>query len=100
MKRQQRVAHAVTFPIWFAVLGSLQPTAALAQWQLVVDDGFGVPENHATGAMAVFEQQLYVGTYSCGPLWLPPFQVWRTEGRFFADGFESGDTSAWSATVP
>ena len=49
---------------------------------------------------AVFGEHLYVGTYICGPLWLPPFEVWRTEGGLFVDGFESGDTSAWSATVP
>ena len=100
MKRRQCMAHVVALPVWLAALGMFQPTAASAQWQLVVDDGFGEPENHSAGAMAVFEQQLYIGTYSCGPLWIPPFQVWRTEGALFADGFESGDTSAWSATVP
>jgi len=56
--------------------------------------------NCSSASAAIFGEHLYVGTYSCGPLWIPPFQVWRTEGRLFADGFESGDTSAWSATMP
>ena len=31
----------------------------------------------------------------------PPFRLCEPlENRLFADGFESGDTSAWSATVP
>jgi hypothetical protein len=28
-----------------------------------------------------------------------PVELWRNEQSLFADGFESGDTSAWSATV-
>jgi hypothetical protein len=56
--------------------------------------------NCSSASAAIFGEHLYVGTYSCGPLWIPPFQVWRTEGGIFADGFESGDASAWSATVP
>jgi hypothetical protein len=29
-----------------------------------------------------------------------PVELWRNGLELFADGFESGDTSAWSSSVP
>ena len=70
-------------------------------WAQANADGFGHTWNCSSTSVAVFGEQLYVGTYTCDPLFTPPpCQVWRTDSAIFADGFESGDTSAWSGTVP
>jgi hypothetical protein len=65
-------------------------------WLTETDDGFGDSDNLAIGSLAPFGGSLYAGTVNetagC--------EVWRQAGVVFADGFESGDTSAWSATVP
>jgi hypothetical protein len=73
-----------------------------AAWSLISDpftsDSSGVPhiprphyayfDSDGAGTTAI-----YVGTQGRG--------VWRINlGLLFADGFESGDTSAWSNTVP
>ncbi len=34
------------------------------------------------------------------PGWLPALEIMPVPGLVFADGFESGDTTAWSATTP
>jgi hypothetical protein len=41
----------------------------------------------------------YAGEGS-NPGWLPALEIMPVPGVVFADGFESGDTTAWSATTP
>jgi len=65
-------------------------------WLVETDDGFGDPGNLAIVSLASFGSSLYAGTLNQAA----GCEVWRQEGGLFADGFESGDTSAWSATVP
>ena len=60
------------------------------------DDGFGDTGNSAIASLASFNGSLYGGTLNQAE----GCEVWRQAGAAFADGFESGDTSAWSATVP
>lgn len=87
MNRRQRVAQVMASPRWLALLGCLQPTAVFAQWQLVVEDGFGEPNNHAAGAMAVFEQLLYIGASN----YENDAQVWRSpDGLSWAQMVSSG----------
>jgi hypothetical protein len=65
-------------------------------WMAETTDGFGDPGNLAVSSLASFGSDLYAGTVnqSAG------CEVWRRQGPIFADGFESGDTGAWSSTVP
>jgi hypothetical protein len=43
---------------------------------------------------------LYVTERAAGPFGETAVHVWEVREALFADGFESGDTSAWSQTVP
>jgi hypothetical protein len=65
-------------------------------WLIETDDGFGDTGNMAVGSLASFNGSLYAGTLNQAE----GCEVWRQSGPVFVDGFESGDTSAWSATVP
>ncbi|HOC42240.1 MAG TPA: hypothetical protein PKJ99_04395 [Thermoanaerobaculales bacterium] len=65
-------------------------------WLPETDDGFGDTGNSAIASLASFNGSLYGGTLNQAE----GCEVWRQAGAAFADGFESGDTSAWSATVP
>jgi hypothetical protein len=65
-------------------------------WLTETDDGFGDPGNVAIGSLGSFGGSLYAGTINHAE----GCEVWRRVGPIFVDGFESGDTSAWSATVP
>jgi len=65
-------------------------------WLVETDDGFGDVDNLAIVSLASFGSSLYAGTLNQSE----GCEVWRQEGGLFADGFESGDTAAWSATVP
>jgi hypothetical protein len=67
-------------------------------WSQVNADGFGAVTNCSGPSMASHGGRLYVGTYGCGA-WPPPCEVWRETAFVFANGFESGDASAWSAAV-
>jgi len=42
---------------------------------------------------------IYVTERAAGPFGETAVHVWELRGPLFADGFESGDTSAWSSTV-
>jgi hypothetical protein len=64
-------------------------------WETETDDGFGDPGNLAIGSLAVFGSDLYAGTVNQAA----GTELWR-QAILFADGFESGDTSAWSQAVP
>lgn len=65
-------------------------------WLVETFDGFGDAGNLAIGSLGSFNGSLYAGTVNQAE----GCEVWRQVGALFADGFESGDTSAWSATVP
>ena len=65
-------------------------------WVAETDDGFGDPGNWAISSLASFGGSLYAGTLNEAA----GCEVWRQVGPLFFDGFESGDTSAWSVTVP
>jgi hypothetical protein len=65
-------------------------------WLVETDDGFGDSSNVLIGSLASFGGSLYAGTVNQSE----GCEVWRQAGGLFVDGFESGDTSAWSATVP
>ena len=64
-------------------------------WERSNEDGFGNLNNAQVMSLAVFNGDLYAGTYN-GYMGC---EIWRLNGPLFADGFESGDTTAWSATV-
>lgn len=59
-----------------------------SQWNA---PGFGSSSNYAIMTLAEFDGMLYAGTARGSGA-----EVWRTTGPLFADGFESGHTSAWS----
>ena len=65
-------------------------------WIAETDDGFGDPGNLLIGSLASFNFSLYAGTVNQ----TEGCELWRKTGPVFIDGFESGDTSAWSATEP
>jgi hypothetical protein len=65
-------------------------------WLAETDDGFGDSANLVVGSLATFGVSLYAGTVNQ----TQGCELWRQPGPIFADDFESGDTSAWSATVP
>jgi len=69
-------------------------------WEQVNTDGFGDGNNYGSPAMGVLGSFLYAGTYKAFEFGGLPCDVWRVELALFADGFESGDTSAWSMTIP
>jgi flagellin len=62
-------------------------------WAQANTDGFGDSGNRGATTMMVFNGYLYVGTTGKA-------EIWRSAAPpLFTDGFESGDTSAWSVTV-
>ena len=66
-------------------------------WEQVNDDGFGTSDNVCIPILAVYEHDLYAGTENQ----TTGAEVWRLPGvTIFEDGFESGDTSAWSRDIP
>ena len=65
-------------------------------WLVETDDGFGDSNNVLIGSLASFNGSLYAGTLNQAE----GCEVWRQVRGLLVDGFESGDTSAWSATVP
>lgn len=65
-------------------------------WAVETDNGFGDTGNLAIASLASFGGSLYAGTVNQ----TAGCELWRQTGPIFANGFESGDTSAWSATVP
>jgi hypothetical protein len=38
--------------------------------------------------------------FAADRIWDSRIEIHLADRRFFADGFESGDTAGWSATVP
>lgn len=60
-------------------------------WSQVNLNGFGSAPNYSVASLTDFNGRLYAGTARGSAL-----EVWRVAGPFFADGFESGATSAWS----
>jgi hypothetical protein len=76
--------------------GKLMRFNDLLDWDHLVTGGFGNPLNLAVVAGGVYGSSLYVGTYN-------PTQgceLHREITTVFFDSFESGDTAAWSRTVP
>ena len=66
-------------------------------WEQANFDGFGDANNHCAYSLADYDYDLYAGTANE----TTGGEVWRLPGlTVFADSFESGDTSAWSHTVP
>jgi hypothetical protein len=62
-------------------------------WEQANVNGFGGTGNRTISTLIVFNGQLYVGTSG-------NVEIWRASAPpLFVDGFESGDTSAWSSTV-
>ena len=62
-------------------------------WSQINADGFGIQKNYGVISWAELDGVLYAtlrNDEGC--------QIWRT--ALFADGFESGGTTAWSASVP
>jgi hypothetical protein len=65
-------------------------------WGQVNTDGFGDAGNTIADSLHNFGKHLYVGTTNNEGL-----EIWRLlDSNLFWDGFETGDTSMWSATVP
>jgi len=77
--------------------GKLMRFVDLLDWDTLVTGGFGNALNKAIAAGEVFNSSLFLGTYNSGE----GCEVHRGKvPPMFEDGFESGDTTAWSATVP
>jgi hypothetical protein len=64
-------------------------------WSQVNESGFGYPNNRSVRVLGVYNEDLFAGTWNS----IDGSQVWRYP-LLFADGFETGDTSAWSVTTP
>ena len=81
-----------------ALAGGLEVwwTNRAGSWRQIANNGFGDFDNAHCGSMIVFKNRIYVGTVHSGG----GLEIWRTTCPILADGLESGDTSAWSATVP
>lgn len=76
--------------------GKLMRFEDVLDWDTLVSGGFGNVLNLSIVAGAVFNSSLYLGT-------LNPTQgceVHREIVTVFVDGFESGDSTEWSASVP
>jgi len=60
------------------------------------------PDCGVLGAVAHDRERglLYVAEQAAGPWGETAIHVWQVSDTLFSDGFESGDTSAWSATSP
>ncbi len=76
--------------------GKIMRFVDLLSWDTVVSGGFGNAANLGIVAGAVFNANLFVGTYNTSQ----GCEVHREVATVFMDGFESGDTAAWSTTVP
>ncbi len=64
-------------------------------WSQVSVSGFGNINNRSIRSLGVYNNELYAGTWNN----TDGCEVWRYP-MMFADGFESGATIGWSATVP
>jgi len=66
-------------------------------WSTISSPGFTDPDNEAIGALQYWGDRIFAGTSNP----TSGCEVWRG-GRHpvFEDGFESGNTGAWSAAVP
>ncbi len=64
-------------------------------WSQVGAAGFGLSGNFSVNVLVEHEGALYAGTSNGSGL-----QVYRTPTPLFLDGFESGGTTAWTATSP
>ena len=64
-------------------------------WSQVSVSGFGSTNNRSIRSLGVYNGDLFAGTWND----TDGCEVWRYP-ILFADGFESGDTVGWSATVP
>ncbi len=76
--------------------GKIMRFVDLLDWDAVATGGFGNAMNQAIVAGAVFDSNLFAGTLNSNE----GCEVYREVATVFNDGFESGDTTAWSATVP
>jgi hypothetical protein len=68
----------------------------ILDWDTLVSGGFGNALNRAIGAGAVLDSSLYAGTGNTSE----GCEIHRVASTIFTDGFESGNTSAWSYTTP
>ncbi len=57
---------------------------------------FGNPNNWYYSGFFVVDGFVYVGVQNSAE----GAQLWRKFTGLFADGFETGDTTLWSATIP
>lgn len=76
--------------------GKLMRFVDVLDWDTLVTGGFGNAANQTISSGAVFTGNLYAGTYNTAQ----GCEVHREITTVFVDGFESGDTTAWSATEP
>ena len=60
------------------------------------------PDCGFLSAVAVDRERglIYVAERTAGPFGETAIHVWEVGGSLFSDGFESGDTSAWSSATP
>lgn len=65
-------------------------------WDIYRGDGFGNTNNHWISSASFAGDFFYAGTQNTSD----GTEIWRTAKRLFGDGFENGDTTAWSATEP
>ena len=75
--------------------GQIWRTVNGTAWSQVSSSGFGEAANYGAQSLVEFDHHLYAGTRNDSGC-----EVWRDAALLFADGFESGDTSEWSAVVP
>ncbi|MCD4750533.1 MAG: hypothetical protein K8R59_14275 [Thermoanaerobaculales bacterium] len=67
-----------------------------SDWAPDNDSSFGNPNNYRYSGIGVFDGYLYVAARNG----TEGSELWRKFVGLFADGFETGDTSGWSVTMP
>jgi flagellin len=66
-----------------------------SSWSQVNQSGFGDTDNRSIRCLGVYNNDLFAGTWNS----VEGSEVWRYP-LIFADGFETGDTTAWSVSIP
>jgi len=76
--------------------GKIMRYVDLLDWDTLVAGGFGNSSNLLIADGAVLNSNLFVGTANS----TQGCEVYREVSTLLVDSFESGDTTAWSSTVP
>jgi len=77
--------------------GTIWISADGLSWGLASSPGFTNQNNRSTGALKYWNYRVYAGTSNP----TAGCEVWRSNRQsLFEDGFESGDSSGWTMTIP